>query len=125
MKSTDLRKRDLTALPHRHLVDLLWRITQDADEATEHTRGHGYSREEAREECVITPEQILGEIETAVADREAVAALARTRAQNAAHWNKALADMLDDRLEDGTPVLAIVFAENPDLRRRLRKALTA
>ena len=128
MISTDLHKKDIAALPHRKLVDLTWMLAKAADEATEHSRGQGYSREEARDECVITPEQILGEIETVTSDfaddREAVAAQKRTRARNAAYWSAELAYMLDDRLDDGTPVLAIVFAENPDLARRLREALT-
>lgn len=49
---------------------------------------------------------------------------ARARKDLAEVWGMFLETMLDDRLDDGTPVLQLVFARNPELGQRLKEALT-
>ena len=39
------------------------------------------------------------------------------------YWSRRLEEMLDERLDDGTPVLEVVFAMNPDLKSRLKKVI--
>lgn len=47
----------------------------------------------------------------------------RTRSELAEYWTRELSRIMDDRFDDGMPVLAYVFATNPGLRRRLSKVL--
>lgn len=61
MKHTDIRRKDIAALSHTALVDLVWTLTKEANEAVE-TFGEGY--DEPRDLCVMTPDQILSHIET-------------------------------------------------------------
>lgn len=48
---------------------------------------------------------------------------ADNRKQLAAAWSPYLEVALRERLDDGTPVLEVVFAVRPDLRERLLAAL--
>lgn len=81
----------------------------------EHIEAHDSEAEKALESL------IAAEVEAATrALREQVAA---QREATARAWTAFLNVALEDRLEDGTRTLDIVFARNPDLRRRLAAAL--
>ena len=60
MKHTEIRKKDIAALSHTALVDLLWGIAKSVDESAS-TFGSG--TDEPRENCVVTPGEILDAIE--------------------------------------------------------------
>lgn len=76
MKHTEIRKKDLSALSHTALVDLLWEITKSVDETAE-TFDDGMG--EARDSCVISPGQVFDLIEEkALPDRFAWIRKAKT-----------------------------------------------
>lgn len=57
------------------------------------------------------------------ANEELGAALVKARQAAARAWSFWLEAAMNDRLDDGTPVLKMVFMQNPELAQRLSEAL--
>lgn len=94
-------------------------LARTREEFWGHIEARGPLAEQALDALIAA--EVVAAIQTATADLHAQI---RTQRQATARaWSAFLDLALHDRLEDGTLVLDVVFAHNPDLRSRLAALL--
>lgn len=120
-ETTPVTRDAIAALPHRKLVDIVHALVETAKEQTD--RFDEMLDEGSRDCMLVTPGEILELIEDAISDEPAIDALAVRRAENAAYWSVELPKLLDERFDDGGSVVEYILFANPELAKRLRKAL--